>query len=375
MATHHTLDTTLDLKNKLHQKTVWPLVQKVAAGEKLDAPFMVELDPTSYCDLACPECVSKDLLNVTRFTHDRLVAIASELVAIGVKAVIFVGGGEPLVHPAIGEVLEICGRGGLKIGLITNGTLIDRHLPVLAQYAEWVRVSVDAASGDTFNQFRPHVSGRNVFDRVIANMRALKSAGVRTLGFSFLLMRRQEGSISTDSNYSEVYEAGKLAKSVGCNYFEIKPVFDPVTHVVCPQPQSLLDDLTHQIERLREIEDSSFKVILAQATLELLNGEFMAELYDYGGCHISELRTLISPTGVYVCPLYRGRASHSFGDPTQQSISEIWNGVRRASFMSGLKPCSDCLPKCSRHLSNIEIDRLAQGGAAGRPVPDFDFFI
>jgi MoaA/NifB/PqqE/SkfB family radical SAM enzyme len=369
------LSTTLDLKSKLYQQSLWPAVTKVAAGETLTAPFMVEIDPTSFCDLACPECVSNDLLNTSRFTTDRLIEMAYELVDIGVKAVIFVGGGEPLVHPAMEQVLEICGKGGMKIGIITNGTQLHKFIRQLSEYAEWVRVSVDASSPETFELFRPHRSGKNVFEKVIENMRELKTAGLRSLGYSFLLMARMKGSEVVATNYSEVFDAGVLAKSIGCDYLEIKPVFDPVTHEVCDQPRVLLDQLQTQLDGLRTLEDESFRVIQAQALIELVGGRFLAELYDYGKCHVSELRTLISPHGVYLCPLYRGKAAYSIGDPTRSSIREIWNSPERARLMNSVKPCRDCLPKCSRHLSNIEIDRIGKGSIPSHIQDDYDLFI
>jgi len=369
------LDSFLDLRNKLHQRSLRPDLNTVVGGGTLDVPFMVELDPTSYCDLACPECVSKDLLNSSQFSRERLMKLASELVDTGVKAVIFVGGGEPLIHPAMAQAIEICGRGGLKIGIITNGTQLGKYTELLARYAEWVRVSVDAARPQTFARFRPHRSGRNLFHPILENMRALKSAGLRTLGFSFLLMSREERGEVIESNHNEIFEAGLLAKSIGCNYLEVKAVFDPVTHVVCPQPPLLLREVEGQLERVRSLEDDSFRVVPSQSLIELMSGDFLANLYDYGKCHVSELRTLISPHGVYVCPLYRGKVEYSFGDPTRQSLREIWSGRGRAEIMASLRPCVDCLPKCSRHLSNIEIDRIAGGLASPPMVDDFDFFI
>ena len=100
----------------------------------------------------------------------------------------------------------------------------------------------------------------------------------------------------------------------------------------------------------------------------------MAKLYDYGKCHISELRTLIAPHGVYICPLYRGKAQYSFGDPTTQTLREIWASPRRAELMNAIKPCRDCLPKCSRHLSNMEIDRIGKGAHTHSLLDDFDLF-
>lgn len=58
----------LDLVSKLYQPTGWPRILQAAAGEPSSAPLVVDLDPTTFCDLACPECISGKLLNQGRFT-------------------------------------------------------------------------------------------------------------------------------------------------------------------------------------------------------------------------------------------------------------------------------------------------------------------
>lgn len=369
------IPTRLNLSNKLYQRSLWPAVQKVAARETLDAPILVEIDATTNCDLACPECVSSNLLNNGGFSRQRLLELAHEIVDAGILAVIFVGGGEPLVHPAIGDVLRILGEASINVGVITNGTFIDRYAEQLSSYTEWVRVSVDAATPETFEYFRPHRSGKNVFARVTSNIRLLKECGAKCVGYSFLLMTRQDetGQIVA-SNYHELFDGGVMAKSLGCDYFEVKPVFDPVTHHITPQPQPLLDDLKHQLDQLKAIEDEGFRVIYPQALVELLTQEYMARLEPYGKCHICELRGLITPHGMYICPLYRGKDYMRFGDVKTMSLKEVWGGQRRKEIMESFNPYKDCLPKCSRHLSNIEIFRLAKGEPVPPIVENFDLF-
>jgi len=369
------LDPVFNIKDKLYQRSIWPKVAKVAAGEMLSAPFLVEIDPTSFCDMSCPECLSRDMLNSTKFSRKRLIEIANELVAMGVKAVVFVGGGEPLIHPAISQAIEICGTGGMKVAVVTNGIQLHKYINVLVRYVEWVRVSVDAATPETFRRFRPHISKKDVFCKIIDNMRNLKRAGMKTLGFSFLLITRKNNDRIVDSNLSDLYQAGVLAKSIGCDYFEIKPLFDPKTQIVYEQPAEVISQFRRDLDRLRMIEDSSFRVILSQALLELVDGKFMAKLYDYGKCHLAELRSLITPSGMYFCYMFRGDPLYSFGDPVHESIFDIWHGSRRIELTNSIKPYRDCLPKCPRHLSNIDIDLISKELVKISLVDDFDFFI
>ena len=156
----------LDLAGKLSQPAARELAQR-SRSTNGHAPIVVELDPTSFCDSVCPECISQQLLQTTRFSAERLLALSGELVAAGVKAVILIGGGEPLAHPAVSQAIESLSAGGLQVGLTTSGTLLSRHLPVVARHCAWTRVSVDAATAETYAHVRPHRSKRNMFDRVI----------------------------------------------------------------------------------------------------------------------------------------------------------------------------------------------------------------
>src|SRR5712691_5990111 len=97
----------LELAKKLHQQSVWEEAVTVAREGRSSRPIVVELDPTSHCDLGCPECISDQVLHGDAFSSARLIELAHELVELPVRAVILIGGGEPLLHPAISRVIEI----------------------------------------------------------------------------------------------------------------------------------------------------------------------------------------------------------------------------------------------------------------------------
>ena len=231
----------LDLVGKLFQTSLWPAVTAVAGGERLQAPIVVELDPTSFCDMRCPECISIDLLNEGRFSRDRLLSLAHEFAELGVWAVILIGGGEPLLHNAVGHVIRVLGDAGIAVGLTTNGTMIHSHLDDIARFVSWTRVSVDAGTAACFERFRPHRSGRNVFAAVLDNMRRLADIKAGSLGYSFLLVARlaPDGSVA-DTNFGDVAAAAALAADIGCDYFEVKPMYD-MAHFLIAQPPALAE--------------------------------------------------------------------------------------------------------------------------------------
>jgi molybdenum cofactor biosynthesis enzyme MoaA len=360
----------LDLAAKLHQRSVQPLVLQVARGERPSAPVVVDLDPTTVCDLACPECISSEVLHTGRLGGDRIVRLAGELAEAGVRAVILIGGGEPLLHRRIGEVIDVLHDNGIRIGLVTNGTQIDRYIDRLATKLDWVRVSVDAATGATFDEFRPARSGRSAFPRVIENMRLLAQRSYRPVGYSFLLMQRRDASGQViASNYSEVLAAGRLAKDIGCAYFELKAALDE-HHFTVNQRQEDIAEVRDQLDQLRASEDDRFRILTSSNWLAVEGTRDPVEHKEYATCRVSQLRTTITPNGVYVCPYHRGNPKGRIADVTDMPFAQAW-----ATAGPGVDPRTDCQFICARHDSNLLIESLAAGAPVPPPSDDLDLFL
>ncbi|MCM2392096.1 radical SAM protein [Streptomyces albipurpureus] len=359
----------LDLVSKLYQPSGWPRVLEAATGNPSSAPLVVDLDPTTFCDLACPECISGKLLNQGRFTPERLAALAEELVALSVQAVVLIGGGEPLAHRGTRNVLRVLGEAGLAIGVVTNGTMIAQNLDELAEYASWVRVSMDAGTPETYGVFRPDRKGRSVFDKVVGNMRLLADAKSGALGYSFLVMSRRLPDGSTVSNHSEVLQAAELAHDIGCDYFETKAMFDDDHHII-QVPEDILDSVDRQLEKAARLEGDSFQLINSSTLTALRTHVGPVQPKEYHRCRVAELRTLITPSGVYVCSYHRGNPLARIGDAVTDDLADIW----RDSDRGMVDPQRDCHFHCARHLSNLELEKIDRGERRelGR---DYDPFI
>ena len=365
------VEKSLDLVGKLYQRSVHPAARVVAGGGRLAAPVVVDLDPTTLCDLACPECISSGVLNTGQFGGDRIARLAGELVEAGVRAVILIGGGEPLMHRSIGAVIRTLHEGGVRLGLVTNGTLIGRYLDELATMLSWVRVSVDAATADTYDRFRPSRRKSSAFPLVVDNMRRLAERKAGRLGYSFLLMRRlaADGSV-TDTNYDEVYEAGALAKDIGCDYFEVKAMLD-ADHFTVNQRAEDIARVEEQLAKLAGLQDDTFTLLGSSNWGAVRAGADPVQVKDYRACATAELRTTITPNGVFVCPYHRGNPRGLIGDITGRPFAEVW----AAADTTVIDPSADCPFVCARHPTNLAVAAMSDGLVEDGLVEDYDLFI
>ena len=380
-----TNQNSLDIKEKLNQRTVQQFISRIDWQRSSSSPFVVELEHTTKCNLACPECISGSLLHQEHIESGRLRNLTNELIAAGVKGVILIGGGEPMMHPDIDWVIQTLGEAGVHIGITTNGLYLKKHLEITSRYAKWVRVSMDAGSSETFRKLRPSRHGKSLFDATIDNMRAFAQAKQGRLGYSFMVYSQGDhgfkdipitdktNGIDLATNAHEIFEAAQLAREIGCDYFEVKPMYD-VNHYAVMPPGWVAEIVTAQINLAKQLETQHFKVVEAVKLHAALRGDSNLEPKHYTHCSVAQLRTLVTPSGVYVCPYFRGRAHKKIGDIHNTSFTDMWHGKQRAQVMAQLNPSHDCPMHCIRHESNLALEQAIKNGFTN-PVDDYDFFI
>lgn len=348
----------MNIVSKLHQPFV---VDRIKGDDYHKGPLVVELDTTEVCNLACPGCISEDLVsNASSFSNDRLLEIAEELYEIGVKAVVLIGGGEPMAHPKVGELIEYFGTHDIHVGITTNGYFIPKYLDLVAEYASWTRVSMDAATKETFDKLRPAKDGSSKFDYIVQGMRDLGKVKKGKMGFSFLIRTEADG-FGIESNIHEIYDAAILARDLGCDYFEVKPSYAYAggrPHALVVHSKERMKEARTEIDRLKDLDTDTFKVITAINLENSLNCVQSEQTKDYHVCPSAQMRTLICPSGVYVCPYWRGKEPFRVGNARDDSFKDIWNSERRKQVMTMLDPSKVCDFHCLRNETNIEILNL-----------------
>ena len=128
----------------------------------LVGPYLLSINPNDYlCNHACPMCwlQHRDAEQVKRFRkRDRESGMQPadyealfDSMPPGFEEVNIVGGGEPLVHPGILEIMDAVKRRRLRGWLITNGTLLKEDVARRMVEMRWdvTRVSVHAGDAET----------------------------------------------------------------------------------------------------------------------------------------------------------------------------------------------------------------------------------
>ena len=372
-------EQALSLSDKILQTSFLDRFEEFL-DKKESRPWVIELDPTTACNLACHGCISASLLNQGGFKRDKIKELAKEFVEIGVKAVVLIGGGEPMAHPEFGTLVDYFHENDIHVGVTSNGTLIDKYANSLAYHTKWVRISVDAGCEEVFQQYRPHASGKSQFNKVIDGIKQLAKARTTKLGYSFLVLekvdsdksRNEKGKNYVETNATDIFKAAQLAKEIGCDYFEVKPSFDPF-HFLNDTSNLMAEIIKSELKKCVPLIDEKFKIISPYTLEKTLDGEKTQEK-KYSRCLTAEMRTVISPSGVYVCPYHRGNKNLQIGDANIESFKEIWNGKTRKEIMKKLDPRKHCQFHCIRHQTNNLLEEIRSGNKVEK-VEEYDRFI
>jgi hypothetical protein len=290
------------------------------------APLSINLDLTVACNYRCGHCIDADVLNTGRRFDFPLVI--DSLVALrlgGLRTVILIGGGEPTLYPQFTPAVRVLKLLGLGVGIVSNGSMNGKLLGIvpLLREGDWVRLSLDAATDETFRQLhRPirHVTLREI----CASAARIKVAAPKIqLGFSFIVMWQADGPAGTCSNVHEIATAAQLARDWGFDYIAYKPQLmrdAESTETIAATSNSSLDAIplraiASQLVEARRAVGTSFRVYESINLLALFDTlRFTRARQQPSRCHMQRFRQVLTPDGLFGCPAYRGDERNRIGN-------------------------------------------------------------
>jgi cyclic pyranopterin phosphate synthase len=318
---------TVSVFNLLHTRILshYESAKKILAHE-MPAPRTAIVYPTYVCNQACPGCeYQDDNKNIAAMmTKKQFFSVIDQLADIGVKGIEFCGGGEPTLNPYFGDALIRLRRKGMSAGLLTNGTNLKGSLAETAvRTLSYIRISLDAATADTYAKVKRPKNKMAGFDAVISNIETLvrlrkKFRSTVTLSVKFLVSK---------SNEMELEQAAALANRLCVDSLQFKSVRIFKSLMVGGKEKEI------------------------RARIAALSGKY-PNLAVVGGigkaditmkCWLSPVQVMIDALGdVFLCCYYRHRKkTHCFGNLFKKPLEKIWYSKRHWDAIQSIK-VSEC---------------------------------
>ena len=324
-------------------------LQAITDG-RVVAPVHIRVKPTNHCNHHCWYCcyrsndlaLGEEMSEQDSIPAEKMIQLAHEFVAIGVKAVTFSGGGEPLLYKPLPEVIDILAGGGIRIAALTNGSNLKGHVAdTFARHGTWVRVSMDAWDNASYEKSRG--AKPLDFSNLIANIRAFTARDTKcVLGVSFIV---------SHDNHQHIAEVCALLKECGVNHVKISgAVVSNDAAGNHAYHSEIKAEVARQITYAHALVGKSFNI--------LNHYHDLGELFEkhYHTCPFLQFLTVIGADQyVYTCQDKAYTESGRMGSLVERSFSDYWFSDENQRFLQSFDPSRQCAHHCVRHSKNLAI--------------------
>jgi len=291
-------------------------------------PFTASIEPTTSCNLRCPECPS-GLRQFSRPTGKMSLELFQQTVeqlSPGLFYLILYFQGEPFLNPLFFKMVEYAKQKRIYTATSTNAHFLNDNFAekTVRSGLDRIIISLDGTDQDTYEKYR--VGGR--LDKVVKGIenlmkwkRELKAATPYVV-MQFIVFR---------ANEHQVEDVKALAKLTGVDKLELKSaqVYD------YEEANNLIPE-NEKYSRYKK--DSSGKYIIDNS----LNNH----------CFRMWRGSVITWDGLVVPCCFDKDATHRLGDLKKQSFEEIWNSETYLDFRkkvfserAGIDICRNCTEK------------------------------
>lgn len=293
------------------------------------SPMTVSIEPTTACNLRCPECPS-GLRSFTRETgnlkKDFFTKTIDELYK-DLIYLIFYFQGEPYINPDFLDMVAYANKKGIYTITSTNGHFLNdaNAKKTIESGLDRMIISVDGTTQEVYENYRKEGKLENVLagaKNVVKWKKKLKSSTPHII-FQFLVVKPNEHQIP------EIY---KLAEEIGIDEVKLK-----TAQVYDYENGNDLIPTIEKYSRYHQKDDGTYRV-----KNELLN-------------HCWKLwhACVVSWDGLVLPCCFDKDAEHRLGDLKDASFQEIWHGKEytefRASLLKGrdqIEICTNCTEGC-----------------------------
>jgi radical SAM protein with 4Fe4S-binding SPASM domain len=288
-------------------------------------PMSVSIEPTTACNLGCPECpsglriFSRDTGNISENNYHHWL----DQMALHVGYVNFYFQGEPMIHPALFDMIAYASNLGIYTSTSTNAHFLhdqNARKTVESGLARLI-VSLDGTTQEVYEQYRINGDINKVFEgiqNVVKWKKELRSTTPHII-IQFLVVRPNEHQIE---------DVKKLANDLEVDELRLKTA--QVYQYAHGNP---LIPLNEKYSRYKRSSDGSWKV---KNSLD-------------NHCWRMWSSCVITWDGKVVPCCFDKDAKHQLGDLSKQHFLDIWRSKSYRDFRakllisrSEIDICSNC---------------------------------
>jgi radical SAM protein with 4Fe4S-binding SPASM domain len=311
-------------------------------------PIYAEVGLYGGCNQRCIFCAfdflkyKPSILNI-----DCAKKFISKAAGCGIRAILYSGEGEPLLHKQVAEIVAFTKEQGIDVALSTNGVMLDREKAErILVHLTWMRVSLGAGTEKGYTIV--HRTKREDFNIVISNLKEAvktkdRSKSNCTISVQFLLIPQ---------NYNEAVPLVSILGDVGVDCLVIKPYSE---HPLSKNRIASIfkqKDLTRLEEELRKRSKGNLQIVFRHHAIRKLEED---KPYKY--CLGLPFATHVTAEGdVYPCNAFVGNKKFIFGNLYKENFNDIWGGQRRKTIMKVLVNKWD-VKRCRKSCRLDEINR------------------
>ncbi len=323
-------------------------VREYLTAGRTKAPVTLELDLTNKCNNRCPGCTGYNEDNIG-MDYDAASQIVHDASQMGVRGLIFTGGGEPVLHQQLVPLMQQAKYEGMSVGLITSGQVASSSIDLegIIRSASWVRISADAGSSEVY--LKTHGLNQAKYERMWAFTKSLvdekRAIDVDcTVGMGYLT---GDSKTSALGERLDLERFARRAATVGVDYAQLRPF--------------------HNSERPARFE-AGIRQELKNFDTALLASNHKYELMkqhgggnrDYDYCHGAHFASVVTANGdLTVCCHLRNQELGKVSNVHELGLKQAWDDSLHSRTVAEID-VHKCLPYCRADGFNRALEGMVK---------------
>lgn len=268
-------------------------------------------------------------------SKDKVFEVLDDFKEMGVKAVTYSGGGEPLLHKNVVDIFNKTKTNGIDLSVITNGQLLNGRKAEALKDAKWVRISMDYYDRNSFVESRGCT--KRHYNDIIKNISRFVTIKNKCCDVSV-------NFIITQKNYKHIVDVTILLKDLGVSNIRFSPVWldDFINY-----HRTMEKDVMRNLDMAKEYESDSFKIY---NSYNITNEQSKRE---YNKCYVQQIIPAIGADyNVYNCHNKSYDSDAIIGNIRKQSFKKMWFSKRTRKHFMEFDPMINCNCQCANDAKN-----------------------